>query len=122
MPTITPTNVLGIEYVIVLGRIVFVCDSETYMENCLGIIFLEKLISVTQTNVVGNNFAIISGWSVVLFHLLVGTLAMALPSQGRRLSSEISVEALQRQSDESKSSSVLRKKRLLRPWQRERAF
>ena len=31
-------------------------------KNCLGIMFLENLISVTWNNVFGINFAIISGW------------------------------------------------------------
>ena len=35
------------------------------MENCLGIIILENLISVTRNNVFGINFAIISGWGVL---------------------------------------------------------
>ena len=35
------------------------------MENCLGTIFLENLISVTYENVFGMNFATISGWSVL---------------------------------------------------------
>ena len=35
---------------------VIVCDSENYMENRLGIIFLENLISVARLNVVGINF------------------------------------------------------------------
>ena len=42
---------------------VFVCDSENYME-----ILLEDLISVTQKNVFGIYFAIISSWSVNLDH------------------------------------------------------
>ena len=33
-------------------------------KNRLGIISLENLISVTQNNVFGINFAVISGWSV----------------------------------------------------------
>ena len=34
------------------------------MENRLEIIFLENRISVTQNNVFGTNFTIISGWVV----------------------------------------------------------
>ena len=45
--------------------LVFVCDSENDMcTNCLGIIFLENLISVTSNNVFRIDVAIISGWSV----------------------------------------------------------
>ena len=33
-------------------------------KNCLGIVFLERLILVTSKNVFGINFAIIPGWSV----------------------------------------------------------
>ena len=40
---------------------VFVCDSENYMKNVFGNYFLENLISVTQMNVFGINFANISG-------------------------------------------------------------
>ena len=49
---------------------VFVCDLENYMEQLLGSIFLENLISVAWNNVFGINFAKISGWSVVLRSLL----------------------------------------------------
>ena len=43
---------------------IFVCDSENYMEKMFGNYFLENLIPVTWNNVLGINFAIISGWSV----------------------------------------------------------
>ena len=43
----------------------FVAQSITW-KNCLGIIFLENLISVTWNNLFRVNFAIISGWSVKL--------------------------------------------------------
>ena len=43
---------------------VFVCDSENYMERLFEFIFLENRISVTQKNVCGINFAIVSDWSV----------------------------------------------------------
>ena len=64
---------------------VFVSVSENYMENVLGIIFLENLISVTWNNVFGINFAIISGWSVanqVQWHVRPTTrnLSMLNPS------------------------------------------
>ena len=49
---------------------VFVFDSENYMENCLGIIFVEIRISVTQKNVFGISFAIIYDWSVVDLHAM----------------------------------------------------
>ena len=42
---------------------VFVCDSENYMEKCLGIIFVENLISEIfsyMNSCFGINFAIIS--------------------------------------------------------------
>ena len=48
---------LHITYSFVIQRITW--------KNCLGIISLENLISVTCNNVFGINFAIISGWSVL---------------------------------------------------------
>ena len=37
-------------------------------KHCLGIHFLENLISVTWNNVFGINFAMISGWREIYFH------------------------------------------------------
>ena len=51
---------------------VFVCDSENYMETLFGNSFFENGISVTQKNVFGTNFAIISGWSVVSHYSAIG--------------------------------------------------
>ena len=48
---------LHITYSFVIQRITW--------KNCLEIIFLENLTSVTWNNVFGINFAIISGWSVI---------------------------------------------------------
>ena len=45
---------------------VFVGDSRNYMEKLVGNFFLENRISVTQKNVFGISFAIISDWSVRL--------------------------------------------------------
>ena len=44
--SITRTYFSGINFPKIAYH-VFVCDSENYMENCLGIIVLENLISVT---------------------------------------------------------------------------
>ena len=38
---------------------------------CLGIILLENLISVTQTNVFGINSSIISGWRAIILVISV---------------------------------------------------
>ena len=44
----------------------------------MGIIFLENLVSVTQNNVIGINFAIMSGWSVSLLKDVLAALFKAV--------------------------------------------
>ena len=45
---------------------VFVCDSENYMEKCFGNYFLGKSHVSYINKVLGVNFAMISGWSLLL--------------------------------------------------------
>ena len=55
------------------------------MQNCLVIIFLENLISLTEfKNIFGNKFAIISGWSVALLHSSPGFLHQLIQFQRER--------------------------------------
>ena len=86
MGYMTGKIVLGIYLVNIPARMVispklhytcsFVIQRITW-KNCLGIMFLQNLESVTQKNAFGINFATISGWSVLQTNYCTRNISMS---------------------------------------------